>query len=205
MSTGKNGVSGKILKAIEESPSGIASLDVLKSLRLTDPSTLKTTLSRLNQSERIIRLKRGVYSSKPIRDAYCCAQALFNGYVGFAGALHVHKIITEIPFMVVVVTSATSKTRVFNDFEFKAVALKEKAIGFERVGNYVVSTRAKTLFDCLYLPDYSIEVEKLCSAFAQAGLSKKEWVEFESYVEKFVRGKTRERMLKVERKIKRGY
>ena len=193
------------MEAIEESPSGIASLDVLKSLRLTDSSTLKTILSRLNQSGRIIRLKRGVYSSKPIRDAYCCAQALFNGYVGFAGALHVHKIIAEIPFMVVVVTPATSKTRVFNNFEFKAVALKEKAIGFERVGNYVVSTRAKTLFDCLYLPDYSIEMEKLCSAFAQAGLSKKEWVEFEYYVENFARGKARERMLKIERKIKSGF
>ena len=193
----------RVLKAIESSPFGIAPLDVLESLRLSDSFTLKTTLSRLNKSGRIIRLKRGVYSANPICDAFACAQALFNGYLGFAAALHLHKLITEIPFTLVVVTASTSKIRTMGSFEFKAIALREKAVGFERLGDYVVSTRAKTLFDCLYLPEYSVEEEKLFNAFAQAKLSKKEWGEFEFYAKKFASGKKREKMLDAEKIIKR--
>ena len=71
------------------------------------------------------------------------------------------------------------------EYQFKAISLKEKAVGFEKIGNKVVSSRAKTLFDCLYLPEYSIERQKLIGAYRDAGLSKKEWPEFDLYVEKF--------------------
>ncbi len=174
-------VTEAVLKAIEASPSGIATLDVLESLRFCGRPTLKTTLSRLNKSGRIIRLKRGTYSSNPMKDAYLSAQATFNGYIGFTSALHLHGLITENPFTIHVVTTNTAKTVKAGQYEFKAVALKEKAIGFERKGNYTVSTRAKTLFDCLYLPEYGVEKGKMLVAYAGAKITKKEWAEFRRY------------------------
>lgn len=193
-----------VLHAIESSPSGIARLDVLESLRLCDRFTLKTTLSRLNKSGRIIRLKRGVYSSNPMKDAYACAQAVFNGYLGFSTALYLHGLIMEIPFTITVVTATTSKTRTFGEHEFRAVALKGKAVGFERNGDYVVSSRAKTLFDCLYMPPYSVEKQKLIDSFREAGMSAKEWAEFRYYVKRFASGKTAEKMHRAEMEIKKN-
>jgi len=184
-------ISQSVLEAIRNSPDGIASLDVLESLGLCDRSTLKTTISRLNRSGRILRLKRGTYSVKPPRDALTCAQQVFNGYLGFSTAMHVHGLITETPFTVFVVTSGVSGSREFGDYEFRAVALGSKAVGFEKNGNRVVSTRAKTLFDCIYLPRYAVERSKLIDAFRQAGMTRQEWTEFDSYVKRFAAGKGR--------------
>jgi predicted transcriptional regulator of viral defense system len=121
-----------------------------------------------------------------LRDSFAAAQAAFNGYVGFSSALYLHGLIAELPLTVTVVTRSVSGEKRIGGFEFKAVALKEKAVGFERRDGRVVSTRAKTLFDCLLVPRYSIESEKLAQAFRQARLSKNEWKEFDFYVKKMV-------------------
>ena len=181
-----NSLIGKIGRAIENSPNGIAELETLESLQLCDKFTLKTTLSRLGKSNRIIRLKRGVYSSNPIRDTLIAAQCIYNGYIGFSSALYVHKLIAELPFTVTVVTTYKSASKVIGAYEFRAIAMKEKAIGFESMGELTVSTRAKTLFDCLYLERYSIERDKLIEAYKLAKLSSDELREFNSYVKRFV-------------------
>jgi len=198
------GVSQAVLKAVENSPGGIARLDVLASLGLCGLSTLKTTLSRLGRSGRIIRLKRGVYSANPMRDAFACAQSAFGGYIGFSSALYLHKLITEVPFVVTVVTSSLSKAKRFGGYEFRAVALREKAVGFERKGAYVLSTRAKTLFDCLYLPRYSVEEGKLLEAFRAADLAKGEWREFRHYFSEFASDADAGRMLAFMRLVEAG-
>lgn len=179
-------ISQSVLDAIRSSPDGLASLDVLDSLGFCDRLTLKTTISRLNKSGRIMRLKRGVYSVKPMRDALACAQDAFNGYLGFSTAMRVHGLISEIPFTLFVVTPGVSKRVEFGDYEFQAVALGSKAVGFEKKGIYVVSSRAKTLFDCIYLPRYAVERAKLFDAFSRAGLTCLEWKEFDSYVERLL-------------------
>ncbi|VVC04569.1 Uncharacterised protein [Candidatus Burarchaeum australiense] len=200
----KNNVTQGLLQAIERSPAGIAGLDVLESLGLADAATLRTTLSRLGRGGRIVHLKRGTYSTIPIRDAYACAQALFNGYLGFSTALYLHKLIAEVPFTITVVTTAASETKKVGEYEFRAVALGEKAVGFERRGDYVVSTRAKTLFDCVYLPEYAVERRKLVEAFREARLAAREWKEFRLYVAKFASQTGRTKMLAVEKEIRGG-
>jgi len=180
---GAKKVSEQVLKAIENSPKGVATLDLLESLQLCDRNTLKTTLSRLNKHKRIIRLKRGVYSVNPIKDAFYCAQKIFNGYIGFTSALYLHNLITELPFTVTIVTTQTSKVKKIGQYEFRAVSLKEKAVGFEKKEGYTVSTKAKTVFDCLYLPQYSIELDRLIKIIKK--LNKKEMKEFAYYINNF--------------------
>jgi len=190
-----------LLAAIGNSPSGIATLDVLESLGLCDRNTLKTSLSRLGKAGRIIRLKRGVYSTAPLRDAFVAATAVFGGYLGFTSALYLHGLITETPFRITVVTPGISASKTFGAYEFRAVALREKAVGFERKGDYVVSTRAKTLFDCIYLPEYAVDVNKLEEAFRQAGLDDREWAEFDDYAKRFAGRKGTGRFTETKLKI----
>lgn len=174
-----------VLDAVRTAKNGVISLDVLESLGLCNSFTLKTTLSRLAKKGKVVRLKRGVYSAVPLRDVFVCVQNVFNGYLGFSSALYLHGLIPEQPFQVTIVTFNTSKAKSLAGFVAKAIALKGKAIGFERKGDYVLSTRAKTLFDCLYLPRLAVEKEKLLEAFSQARLTANEWREFDGYVEKF--------------------
>ncbi len=195
-------LSEKVRKAIEIAPSGIATLDVLESLHLCGADTLKTTLNRLNKKGAIARLKRGTYAALPLQDGFAGAVATFNGYLGFSSALYLHRLTTEQPFTITIITTSTSATKSFGQYEFKAVALKKKAVGFEYLGNFAASTRSKTLFDCLYLPNYSIEHEKLVEAFGNAKLSKSEWIEFDRYAQRYASGKTKERMHKTKKEIR---
>ncbi|MBI5176677.1 hypothetical protein HY995_01160 [Candidatus Micrarchaeota archaeon] len=195
-------LSERVRKAIEIAPSGIATLDVLDSLHLCGADTLKTTLNRLNKKGAIAGLKRGTYASLPLQDGFAAAQATFNGYLGFSSALYLHKITAEQPFTITIVTTATSASKTFGQYEFKAVALKEKAVGFQYEGALAVSTRGKTLFDCIYLPRYSIEHEKLVEAFGNARLSENEWNGFDGYVKRFATGKMAVRMREAKREIR---
>jgi len=192
-----------VLKTLEMSPNGIAALDVLASLKLASRGTLLATICRLTREGRMVRLKRGAYSVAPIRDGYAAAQAKFGGYIAFASALRLHGLITEEPFTIMVATPKTSKIVRMGNLEFRAVALGKRAVGSERIGAHEVSNRAKTLFDCLFLPQYSAEMEKLEEAYACAGrtksadglgprwdrnsnpMTKEEWREFARYVKRF--------------------
>ncbi len=175
-----------ILDAIKNSYNGIMTLDILENLKICNDSTLKTTLSRLSKSKKIIRLKRSTYSTNPLINAFTSAQYIFNGYIGFSSALYLHKLITEIPFSITVVTRFKSGTKTIGEYEFRAVALKDKAVGFSDIDGIVISTRPKTLFDCLYLEKYSIERNKLIEVYRSAQLSSKELTEFDLYVTKFI-------------------
>lgn len=174
-----------ILKALEASPGGIAPLDVLASLRLASRGTLLATLCRLARVGRIVRLKRGAYSVAPIRDGYAAAQAKFGGYIAFASALRLHGLISEEPFTITVATPKTSMLARVGNLEFRSVALGGRAVGSERKSAHELSSRAKTLFDCLFLPQYSVETEKLADAYARAGMKAGEWREFEMYAKRF--------------------
>ena len=186
--------SEKVLKAVNGSPDGIAQLDVLMSLQLCGRDTLKTTLCRLAKTERVIRLRRGVYSANPVSDAYLAAQAAYGGYIGFSSALHLHGLAAEMPFTITIVTASVSARKAVGQYEFLAVALGEKAVGAVRLGKYCVSSRAKTLFDCLCLPRYGVEKEKLVLAFKEARLADADWREFDGYVEKYAPKKRAGRM-----------
>jgi predicted transcriptional regulator of viral defense system len=169
-------------QAIEKSPGQLARLDVLRSLRLCDDATLNTLLSRLGREGRILRLKRGLYSANPVQDPFLAAQALFGGYLGYTSALYLHGLIAEVPFEVLVVTQRKSAQKTVGVYSFRAISMGPRAIGFQTKGPYTLSTPAKTLYDCLRLPSYSVELDKLLDAYASRGLSHKERAEFNDYV-----------------------
>lgn len=171
-----------VANAVKNSPNGITSIDLLESLKLCDSNTLKTTLSRLVKSGKLLRLKKGIYSINPIINVFVAAQSTFEGYIGFSSALYLHKLTAEMPFSITVVTTYTSGKKTFGQYIFRAVSLKDKATGFEEQDGIILSTRAKTLFDCLYLQKYSIEESKLIEAFISKPLDRLEKKEFKYYL-----------------------
>lgn len=196
-------ITGRLLDAVRGSPGGIARLENLETLGIGNRGVVRQTLSRLAKDGRILRLKRGTYSANPPLDAYLCAQNAFNGYLGFSSALHIHGIISETPFTIAVVTSTVSAEKPLGQYTLRAVALKRRALGFGRIGDLFVSTKAKTLFDCLTVPRYSVERDKLVEAFRRAGMSGADWKEFRKYVEKFSKGRAAQRLLAAGREIRR--
>lgn len=194
-------LTNRVLNAINNSPNGIVTFDILKSLDMCDDFTLKTTLSRLRKSDRIITLKKGIYSTNPMTDAFMAANYIFGGYIGFSGALYLHKLITELPFSIVVVNRLKSGLKTIGQYEFRAVALRDKAIGSVTVAGITMSTRPKTLFDCLYLEKYSVELDKLIGAFNAARMTAKELAEFDMYVEKLIPKNKRQRFYEAKKRI----
>ncbi len=190
-----------ILRAISASQSGIANLEMLDSLRLCSRGSLLATLCRLGKQKRIIRLKRGAYSTNPIQDGYAAAQVKFAGYIGFASALRLHGLIAEEPFTIIVVTPNLSKTAQIENMEFRAVALGNRAFGTVRIGRYNVSSKAKTLFDCLFLPHYSVPEAVLAEAYSHAGMKSAHWREFNDYAKKFG-GRKKDIMLNFAKRIR---
>jgi predicted transcriptional regulator of viral defense system len=197
-----NKITWKVLQALANAPDGIMTLDILESLHLCSDATLKTTLSRLSKKNEIIRLKRSVYSTNPVHNIFSAAQYVFGGYIAFSSALYLHGLITELPYTVRVVTSSQSAVKTLGQYELQAIALGDKAVGFERLGNLVVSTRAKTLFDCVCIPTYSVEEDKLVDAYRNAKMKTCEWSEFDRYVSRFARGKKIKKLNDIKKRIR---
>lgn len=117
-----------------------------------------------------------------LEDPFAVALKLFDGYLAFQSALKVHGLSDYQSFTVFVATKQKSKTvRLLEQYEIKALALKRRFTGYERKSSYVVSTIAKTFFDCFFHPQYAGGLgEVLRSLHSCEAMN---WKEFLSYCE----------------------
>ncbi|MFH0837454.1 MAG: hypothetical protein V1870_04955 [Candidatus Aenigmatarchaeota archaeon] len=89
----------------------IITFEIIESWRVCNKNVLKVVIHNLLKKSLFITLKKGVYIVQPpftkgivIEDQFYTAQSLFNGYIGFASALYVHKLMDEMPFTVFIAT-----------------------------------------------------------------------------------------------------
>ena len=168
---------------------GIVPIDIFKSLQLCGESTLKVILSRLLKKGALIKLKNGLYSwnveGGGVEDFFYASQATYDGYLGFSTALYLHGLTDQYPFTLFVVTPNKSASKRIGDVELKAVAMHKRAIGTHQLGDYLVSTVPKTLYDCFHLPEYSGGLSVILRAVYEAKLNESQWREFLTYVDKF--------------------
>jgi len=133
-----------------------------------DQNHLKITLSRLAKSNKIIRLKKGFYTSgnfiermkeKNILSSFLeflAARIYFPSYLSLDYVLYENNILTEIPKNFTLVTK--NKTTIFSNqlgiFIYHKIK-DELFLGFEtkKVDDFLVfkATKTKALFDFLYL------------------------------------------------------
>jgi predicted transcriptional regulator of viral defense system len=176
----------------------VFSIQEAHSWELCSPGTLRVTLGRMQKRGVLVRLKRGLYyappaeqSGVPAEDAMYAAQMVYGGYLAFATALYIHRLRDEVPWTIFVATRGRSAARRLGALEIRSVALRDRAIGVQRIGDYMVSTRPKTLYDCLRLPEMGGGEVGVAKAFRRARLSGTEWREFWAYVGRFERGNER--------------
>ena len=179
--------------ALSGNTNKIFTAEMLKDFRFTDYNTLKELLSSMSKKGWLTRIKKGVYylnepGSSGIEDIFKAATYLYNGYVAFSSALYLYHAITERPYTVYVATRTESKSKILGGIEVKAVAMGARAVGVTKYEGYVVSTRAKTLYDCFHIPDYAGGYGGFTQATYALALTTAEWGEFLVYIHKFDTG-----------------
>lgn len=170
----------------------IISVDELKSLQLCSIPTLRVTLTRMQRKGALVRLARGLYyvprieeRGAPPEDLMYAAQLMYGGYLAFATALYFYHLIDEVPFTIFVATRSKSASKRIGAVEIRAIALRERAVGAVQHGDYRISSLAKTLYDCIHLPEHGGGESRIVAVLKRARLSKEGWREFWSYVRTF--------------------
>ena len=171
-------------------PGKIYDVKFIKQVVDVDTENLLIILSKLAKKGWVTRLKKGVYLAnypdKPVlEDIFVVAQSIFNGYIGFSSALYLYGVVDEFPSVIYVCTVKKSSIVNVNNIAIRAVSLGEKATGMSYYKNYFVSSKAKTLYDCFYKPEFGGGYPSILSAVSRLQLTVSDWKEFIFYVEKF--------------------
>lgn len=166
---------------------------------IVDISSLKSVfpnagvaLTRLVKAGKLVRLKRGYYTTTPF-DPLEAAKYVSSGYVSFFSALYHYNAVSEVPSSVLIATRNNSRVREVYDTEFREVAIGK------RFGGYIdekirIATRAKAVYDSFKRPDLSGGFSKLLGAVVELRLKKEEWKELLGYFKKFERPAAFQRM-----------
>ena len=167
---------------------GVADIESLKSVF----PNVNVLLTRLVNSGRIARLKRGHYTSIPF-DPFKVAKFVSSGYVSFYSALYYYNAVDEVPATITIATRGISRKRVVFDTEFQEVSIGRRFRGYVD-GEVRVATRAKAVFDSFKRPDLGGGFSRLLKALFEMKLKKNEWKEFIDYFNRFERPSSFQKM-----------
>ena len=155
---------------------------------------IRVLVQRLGKKGWLTPVGKGVYLRLPasaalegkvyLEDPFKVALKLFRGYLAFQSALKIHGLSEYEPFTVYVATKNKSETiALLEQYEIKAITFRWRYAGYETKDGYVVSTVAKTFFDCFFHPQHAGGyAEVLKSLHSCEGM---DWEEFLKYARKF--------------------
>lgn len=144
---------------------------------------LTYAISRLLEDKKLIKVINGVYSKTG--NVFYIAYKLYGGYIGFASALYLHGLKTEVePTVYLCTASHHAKAVKILGSVIETVDMREMQYGttlIDVMGRQVrVSTYAKTLFDMLDKPRYANYFD-MYRAINMRPLKKEEWKELFYY------------------------
>lgn len=122
-------------------------------MRFAKTSTVKELAFRLTQKKFFVRLSRGRYVVVKIPSVYDplkIANYIFDGYIALSSALFVYGYNQARSFSIFGTTAFRKKIRKIGEYEYTAVPMGRLTSGVCYHDGYKVSTKAKTLFDCIY-------------------------------------------------------
>jgi len=155
---------------------------------------LRVLVQRLEGKGWLTSLGKGVYLRLPasaavngkvyLEDPFKVALKLFRGYLAFQSALKIHGLSEYEPFTVYVATRNKSETvALLKQYEVRAITFRSRYTGFETKDGYVVSTVAKTFFDCFFHPNYAGGYAEVLKSLHSC--TSIDWQEFLKYVKRF--------------------
>lgn len=148
--------------ANELSSGSVVTLDILseiaKQKKLMEQSTLRKTINTLSKKGVLMRIVRGTYAVQKDSEfnPYAIARYLSPGaYAGFESAMSIYGYKTSVTSTIKVVTSGKSfASKKINGYKYIMIPMQEMAFGSVFINGIAVSSKAKTLFDCMYKPRY---------------------------------------------------
>ena len=173
----------KLLFTLEEENKTIFTIKEAKNILKTSDDSVRSILYRLRKKHRIIEIERGKYLLAPARsgtsgewteDILLITPYLLNEYyVAFWSALSFHNMTEQIPHNLLIATTKRKRNLKYNGQEVLFVTIsKDKFFGFDehKINNTQinVSSKEKTIVDCLLFPHYCggvKEVEKAIKNF----------------------------------------
>ena len=135
--------------------------DVSQALDNVSVQVIRNVFSNLVSKGILYRLQQGIYlrCGEPflpvIDDPAKLALTIYPGYLAFFSALHHWGLHEYEPFIVTVATRNRSAERGIGEYTIRAVAMGERAQGMVYDEGVYVSTLEKTIFDCIYKPNWS--------------------------------------------------
>ena len=155
---------------------------------------VRVLVQRLEGKGWLTPLGKGVYLRLPastvlkgrayLEDPFKVGLTLFDGYLAFQSALKVHGLSEYEPFTVYVATRNKSQTvTVLEQYEIRAITFRKRYTGYEKKDGYVVSTVAKTFFDCFFHPQYAGGYPEILKSLHAC--QSMDWEEFLKYLRKF--------------------
>lgn len=160
----------KLLFSLEEKGASVFSFKEAKQILAVSNDSLKNVLYRLKRKKRLIEIKKGQYLFVPARAGLegHWAEHVFSVvpkvmkkdyYIGFWTALNYWGMTEQIPNTVFVAITSRVRDFEFGNQQIKFVSLsKDRFFGFAsektKTGEFNISTREKTIVDCLLLPQY---------------------------------------------------
>ncbi|MDE1764956.1 MAG: type IV toxin-antitoxin system AbiEi family antitoxin domain-containing protein [Thaumarchaeota archaeon] len=173
----------KLLFTLEEERKGIFKTgDAHRILGSTDAS-VKNVLYRLRKKGRIEEIERGKYLLIPAKAGYegkwaempfvIASKIVDPYYIGFWSALNYWGMTEQVPSMTFVVTTKRKRNLENGSFRFKFITLSknkffdmvEEEIGGEK---FKVSSREKTIVDCLSYPKYCGGIDEVVKGMWEA-------------------------------------
>jgi predicted transcriptional regulator of viral defense system len=185
----------KVYLFLESVDKNVFSLGELKEMDLgISYGHLRVLLHNLERKGWIASVGKGVYLRLPastiiegrvyLEDPYLVAQKMFDGYLAFQSALRIHGLSEYEPFTVFIATKTRSETvTLLKEYEIRAVKLGQRYAGYERQGEYRVSSIAKTFYDCFWRSSLAGGMPEVLKSLYHC--DKIDWQEFIKYLKKF--------------------
>ena len=167
----------KLLFSLEERGASVFSFKEAKQILRASNDSLKNVLYRLKKKRRLIEIKKGQYLFVPARaglEGHWAEHSFFvvskvmrkDYYIGFWTALNYLGMTEQIPTTVFVAITSRARDFEFGNQQIKFVSLsKDRFFGFAsektKTREFNISTKEKTIVDCLLLPQY-------CGGIAEA-------------------------------------
>ncbi len=132
--------------------------------KFAEKSTIKEITFRLVKKHALIRLERGKYlviRSPENYDALKVANYLFDGYIAITSALFVYGYNQTKSFVIWGTTSSRKKIRKIGEYTYIMLPMGRSVFGSLYYKGYKISTKAKTLIDCVYNIHYIDDITPL--------------------------------------------
>ena len=132
--------------------------------KFAQKSTIKETAFELVKKGALIRLGRGKYlviKSTENYDALKAANYIFDGYIAMASALFVYGYNQTKSFIIWGTTSSRKKIRKIGEYTYIMLPMGKSIFGSFYYKGYKISTKAKTVLDCVYNIHYVEDVTPL--------------------------------------------